>query len=100
MLDMSDPKQHAARRKLFARPFSKSELRKNWEGMVRSKTELAMEKIKGEMSHGKADVLKWLFFLATDMTGLLLFGASFDMLENGTVGDPIHFYFNPRGRAK
>ncbi|CAM6003992.1 unnamed protein product [Sphagnum balticum] len=94
MLDMSDPKQHAARRKLFARPFSKSELRTNWEGMLRSKTELAIEKIKDEMmANGKADVLKWLFFLATDMTGHLLFGASFQMLENGTVGDPTYSDF-------
>lgn len=103
MLDMSNPKQHAARRKLLARSFSKSELRTNWEGMLRSKTTLAMEKIKDDiMANGQADVLRWLFFLATDMTGHLLFGASFQMLENGTVGNTFcsDLFFRQSGLVK
>jgi cytochrome P450 len=31
---MLDPKQHAARRKLLARPFSNTSLRENWEQVV------------------------------------------------------------------
>ncbi|KAF4302852.1 hypothetical protein GTA08_BOTSDO08954 [Botryosphaeria dothidea] len=41
VFDMDDPKEHAARRRLFARAFSKSEIRARWEGMVREKVELA-----------------------------------------------------------
>lgn len=35
MFDMTDAKRHAARRRLFARAFGKSEIRGRWEGMVR-----------------------------------------------------------------
>lgn len=45
---MDDPKEHAARRRLFARAFSKSEIRARWEGMVREKVELAVRRIGEE----------------------------------------------------
>lgn len=86
VFDMRDPKQHAARRKLFARAFSKSEIRTCWERVVRGKVELAVSKMKDEMKDGgRCDVMKWWTFLATDVSGHLMFGQSFDMLNVGMV---------------
>ncbi|KAJ5382079.1 uncharacterized protein N7496_004507 [Penicillium cataractarum] len=97
VFDMRDPKVHAARRKLFARAFSKSELRREWEGVVREKVKLAVTKIKDETwgsgvndGKGKCDVLKWWTFLATDVSGHLMFGESFDMLSVGIKNEYIH----------
>ncbi|RDW76836.1 cytochrome P450 [Aspergillus mulundensis] len=89
-----DVKQHAARRKLFARAFSKSELRRVWEGVVREKVRLAVARMKGELEgptgDGKCDVLKWWTFLATDVAGHLMFGEDFGMLEGGVKNEYIH----------
>lgn len=84
---MRDPQAHAARRKLFARAFSNSSLRTNWEADVRRKTELAVQKIKMEASGAAqgADVLKWWTLMATDVIAHLCFGESFNMLEQGKV---------------
>lgn len=88
---MRDPKQHAARRKLFARPFSKSELRRMWEPVVQEKVRLAVSQIRGELTRdGRSDVMKWWTFLATDVSGHLMFGESFDMLQLGKVRTPSH----------
>ncbi|KAL3495450.1 cytochrome P450 [Aspergillus germanicus] len=91
VFDMRDPKMHAARRKLFARAFSKSELRSQWEGVVREKVKLAVEKMRGELrsTDGRCDVLKWWTFLATDVSGHLMFGESFDMLSVGMKNEYI-----------
>jgi len=53
-----DPKAHAVRRKLFAQAFSKSYLRQNWETVIRSKTEMAVAKIKRDAQNRGADILK------------------------------------------
>ncbi|KAL2822495.1 cytochrome P450 [Aspergillus granulosus] len=91
VFDMRDPKMHAGRRKLFARAFSKSELRREWEGVVREKVRLAVGKMRGEIQGGgKSDVLKWWTFLATDVSGHLMFGESFDMLSVGMKNEYIH----------
>jgi len=82
---MRDPKQHAQRRKLFARGFSKSYLREHWEGVVKAKARLAVEKIQRDAEDGSADLLKWWTFMATDIVGRLGFGESFGMLELGHV---------------
>ncbi|GKZ20209.1 hypothetical protein AbraIFM66951_002951 [Aspergillus brasiliensis] len=84
LFTMRDPKEHAARRKLFARAFSKSELRQIWEPVVKEKVQLAVSQIRGELLRdGTSDVLKWWTFLATDVSGHLMFGESFDMLQYG-----------------
>ncbi|KAH6991261.1 cytochrome P450 [Ilyonectria sp. MPI-CAGE-AT-0026] len=81
---MRDPKVHSQRRKLFARAFSATELRANWEGVVRQKVELAVQKIQREAAdHGEVDVMKWWTLMATDVIGHLSFGESFEMLEVG-----------------
>ncbi|KAF4306229.1 cytochrome P450 [Botryosphaeria dothidea] len=90
IFEMSDAKQHAARRRLLARAFTKTELRAKWEGMIKEKTDLAMEKIANEVKTGQADVFKWWTFLATDVVGHLMFGESFRMLELGKKNEYIH----------
>jgi hypothetical protein len=67
-----EPRLHALRRKLFARPFSKAEMRRTWETVVKEKTQLAVSRIRGE----------WWTFLATDVGGHK-FGEPFDMLPLG-----------------
>ncbi|KAI2890088.1 hypothetical protein CBS76997_6479 [Aspergillus niger] len=82
LFTMRDPKEHAARRKLFARVFSKSDLRRTWEPEVKDKVQLAVSQIRGELLRdGISDILKWWTFLATDVSGHLMFGESFDMLQ-------------------
>lgn len=45
-----------------------------------------MDGIRRDMKDdGAADILKWSFFLATDVIGELTFGESFQMLEHGKV---------------
>ncbi|KAF7591314.1 hypothetical protein BBP40_001690 [Aspergillus hancockii] len=81
---MRDPKEHATRRKLFARPFSKSELRRIWEPVVKEKVQLAVSQIRNDLKVNEiSDLLKWWTFLATDVGGHLMFGESFDMLRFG-----------------
>lgn len=84
---MSNPHEHAARRKLFARAFSNSSMKGNWEAEIRRKTTLAVDQIqKGAMQAGKgADVFKWWTLMATDIITHLSFGESFAMLEQGKV---------------
>jgi cytochrome P450 len=61
------------------------------EPLVRSRIDLAIEKIRSEASsrRGVADIYKWFFFMATDIIGELSFGDSFRMLEIGTKNQYI-----------
>lgn len=84
---MTDPKEHAARRRLLARPFSKTFLNQHWHGTVRELTRLAVRRM-GEAAKedgGKVDVMQWWTFMTMDVAGRLMFGHSFDNLERGTV---------------
>jgi len=86
IFSMTDPKAHAARRRLLARPFSKSALREAWEPQVRRKAELAVGKIFEEAAAAaSSDVLKWWTLMATDVATMLMFGEDFGMLEIGKV---------------
>lgn len=85
IFSMVDPKQHAARRRLFARAFTGASLRRNWEPVVREKVERAVERIRTDALGGTADVLKWWTLMTTDVIAQLSFGESFDMLELGEV---------------
>ncbi|KAF9698457.1 hypothetical protein EKO04_003425 [Ascochyta lentis] len=82
---MQNPHDHAARRKLFARAFSNSSMKENWEAEIRRKTTLAVDQIRKTATQpGKgADVLKWWTLMATDVITHLSFGESFGMLEQG-----------------
>jgi cytochrome P450 len=88
---MQNPHDHSARRKLFARAFSNSNLKTNWEAEIRRKTMLAVNSIRiGATKPGKgANVLKWWTLMATDVITQLSFGESFEMLEQGKVRNII-----------
>lgn len=82
---MRDPQQHAERRRLFARAFSKTALRTHWEPDVRRTAEKAVARIRAEARGGDgADVLKWWTLMTTDVVAHLSFGDSFDMVGRGT----------------
>jgi ABC-type Co2+ transport system permease subunit len=71
---------------MFAPPFSKTELWRNWEAVVGDKVRLAVKRIKGEAGRtekGLVDVYKWWIFLASDVVAHVVFGESFHMLESG-----------------
>ncbi|GKT45271.1 putative sterigmatocystin biosynthesis P450 monooxygenase STCB [Colletotrichum spaethianum] len=85
---MRDPKKHAIRRRLLARVFTKTSLRRNWEETVRANVEKAVEKIYAEVKGaGCSDVLKWFTMMTTDVVAHLCFGESFKMLELGEKND-------------
>ncbi|KAI7191085.1 cytochrome P450 monooxygenase-like protein [Hortaea werneckii] len=87
---MTDQRAHAARRKMFARPFSKTHLREHWEGTVREKVDLALSRMQDELqTAGTVDVLKWWTLMATDVSSTLMFGDCFHTLENGEVNEYI-----------
>ncbi|KAI7553511.1 cytochrome P450 monooxygenase-like protein [Hortaea werneckii] len=87
---MTDQRAHAARRKMFARPFSKTHLREHWEGTVRAKGDLALSRMQDELqTAGIVDVLKWWTLMATDVSSTLMFGDCFHTLENGEVNEYI-----------
>lgn len=69
-------KAHAARRKLLARPFSKTFLNEHWHDTVRDMCKLAVAKIRQDAVSGKADVLKWWTCMAMDISGRLMYGES------------------------
>lgn len=83
---MTDHQEHAQRRKMFARAFSKSQLRVQWEDNIRAIAKKAVHRIAGDLKeNGKADVLKWWTFMTSDISGELMFGESWDMLGKGQV---------------
>ncbi|OQE12795.1 hypothetical protein PENFLA_c062G09343 [Penicillium flavigenum] len=87
---MQDVKKHAQRRKLFARPFSKTAIRGSWEPTVKEKVQLAVSQIQNELeTTGICDILKWSTFLATDVSGHVMFGESFNMLGIGQKNEYI-----------
>ncbi|KAK7980183.1 hypothetical protein PG989_012640 [Apiospora arundinis] len=88
---MRDPKQHAQRRRLFARAFSKTALRTNWEAEVRRTVERTVDRIKtdAQRESGSADIFKWWTLMATDIIAHLSFGESFDMVGLGRKTDYV-----------
>lgn len=89
---LGDPTLHGARRKLFARAFSKSEIRRNWEDEVRKMVERAMMKMGQEASsnsNGEVDVRKWWVLLASDASSRMAFGESFGLLDVGHKNDYV-----------
>nr|XP_036577843.1 cytochrome p450 [Colletotrichum truncatum]KAF6784938.1 cytochrome p450 [Colletotrichum truncatum] len=81
---MSDPRQHAQRRKLLGRVLTKQSLRRDWEFLVRQKVERAVDRIYNEAREGGcSDMLKWWTMMSTDTIAQLAFGESFNLLELG-----------------
>lgn len=84
-----DPVKHGVMRRLFSRAFSATSLRQNCEEVVREKVAKAIERIKGEVTHGSCDILHWLMLMTSDVIGQLAFGESFELLESGKKNEYI-----------
>ena len=81
---MRESKVHGARRKLLATPFTMTAIL-DYEPLIREKVELAVQKNKREAKCGRANILMWWTFLATDIVGQLSFGAPLGVLEGEKV---------------
>lgn len=82
----TDPAEHAKRRKLLARGFTQAFLRSNWETVVQSQAQEAVNRIRTESQlHEEVDILKWWMFMAADIVSLLMFGQSSGLLKSGRV---------------
>jgi cytochrome P450 len=88
---LRDAKSHGLRRRLFAKGFSKTYVRENFEDIVREKVQLAVDNIAedGANNDGVVDVFKWWSLMGADIVGCLGFGESFGLLELGTVSRTI-----------
>lgn len=85
LFTMNDPKQHAARRRLLSRAFSKTYLRQHCEAAVRQIVECAVAQMASKGRDGPVDILQWWTFMATDISAKLNFGESFNMVDYGKV---------------
>ncbi|KAF4476595.1 Cytochrome P450 monooxygenase cypX [Colletotrichum fructicola Nara gc5] len=90
LFTMTDHQEHAQRRKMFARAFSKSQLRVQWEDTIRAIAKKDVHRIADDLKeNGKADVLKCWTFMTSDISGELMFGESWDMLGKGQKNEFI-----------
>ncbi|OQV00210.1 hypothetical protein CLAIMM_05738 [Cladophialophora immunda] len=80
---MTDVREHAARRRLLARPFSRSSLLVNFQDLVSERARLAVAKMKEEADKGDCDVMKWWTLMATDVISKVAFGDDSQLLEAG-----------------
>ena len=88
LFTMTNATAHAARRRMFARAFSKSHIRQHWEWAIREKVELAVFRIREQLEQQeKVDVLKWWKFMASDASAHLMFGESFGTLQRGEANE-------------
>lgn len=89
---MTDPRQAAARRRMFARALSVTSIRANCEDVVKEKVNTAVAKIKSDLVNGnESNVMKWWMLMASDVIGQLSFGESFEQLQVGKVS--FFFFF-------
>ncbi|KAM0717277.1 hypothetical protein Q7P37_007129 [Cladosporium fusiforme] len=88
---MTDPKAHTVRRKLMARPFSRSFLLLHWHDEIREFTRKGVRRMKevAAQQGGELDVLRWWGFMAMDVAGRIMFGHGFQNLERGIVSDTM-----------
>jgi cytochrome P450 len=82
---MTDVQDHAARRRLLARPFSRSSLLANFQPLVVDRVQLAVSRMQEEASRGDCDVMKWWTLMATDVIAQVAFGDESKLLEAGKV---------------
>ncbi|MCJ1307461.1 hypothetical protein MMC25_001107 [Agyrium rufum] len=86
-----DPKEHAARRRLYAPAFT-SQSMLDWEDLVQQKVRLAVSQLRHRALQGPVDMLPWWTFMATDLVTELAFGASANTLENGKNSDFLEIF--------
>ncbi|KAI8214757.1 Cytochrome P450 monooxygenase cypX [Colletotrichum sp. SAR 10_77] len=98
LFTMTDHSEHAQRRKMFARAFSKSQRRVQWEDTIKAIAKKAVDRIANDLKeNGKADVLKWWTFMTSDISGELMFGESWDMLGKGQFIRSVAIYIQSSG---
>ncbi|KAL2669772.1 hypothetical protein Neosp_015217 [[Neocosmospora] mangrovei] len=82
LFSMTNPREHAQRRKLFAPLLSNSALMRNWFDTIVDKVDVTIEKMKRQqLQEGKVDIFKWWTFMTADVISHLAFGESLGMLE-------------------
>lgn len=86
---MTNVPEHAARRRLLARPFSRSSLLSNFQDLVTDRTRLAVSKMKEEASRGPCDIMKWWTLMTTDVIARVAFGDESSLLEAGQVSNGL-----------
>jgi len=82
---MTQVHEHTARRKLLARPFSRSSLLANFQALVTDRARLAVSKMKSEAMKGDLDIMKWWTLMTTDVIAQVAFGEDSRLLEAGQV---------------
>lgn len=85
VFSMTNVQEHAARRRLLARPFSRTSLLTHFEALVTERASLAVAKIKEEASHGVCDVMKWWTLMTSDVIMEVAFGEKAGLIEAGEV---------------
>lgn len=85
MFSTTEIDYHRRHRRMLGGPLSETSL-KVWTQRVHEQVSLTIDRMEEEMKmRGAADIVKWWFFMATDIIGELTFGDSFHMLETGKV---------------
>lgn len=85
VFSMTNVPEHAARRRLLARPFSRSSLLTNFQSLVTERSRLAVAKIKEEAAKGPCDAMKWWTLMTLDVIMEVAFGENGGLLEAGEV---------------
>lgn len=93
VFSMTNVQKHAARRRLLARPFSRSSLLSNFQGLVTERSRLAVAKIKEEARIGVCDAMKWWTLMTSDVIMEVAFGEKAGLLEAGEVS--MHVPISP-----
>ncbi|EEU33959.1 uncharacterized protein NECHADRAFT_97923 [Fusarium vanettenii 77-13-4] len=88
LFSMTNPREHAQRRKLFAPLLSNSALMRNWFDTIVDKVDVTIEKMKRQqLQEGQVDIFKWWTFMTADVISHLAFGEPLGMLEQERIED-------------
>jgi cytochrome P450 len=87
LFQMTDPKDHASRRKLLAKGFTVNSLRETWEPIVMEKVQQSIDgmKLEAKRSCNEVDIRKWWLLMASDIVSHVMFGQSFGGIQTGKV---------------
>ena len=87
LFQMTNPLEHAARRKLLGRGFTTTSLRADYEDMIYSKVVVAIDGMiqEAKAASGEVEILKWWRLMSSDVVSQLMFGECFNQLKSGEV---------------
>lgn len=88
IFNFRDAKLHSARRKLYAKGFTLTNLRKEWEPEIRSIIQGAIDKIRQDTEKGEVEVMGWFTLMANEIVCRLTFGGGYGTVEKG-IKDPF-----------